>query len=306
MSLDDFGVQSWPALRSISRDDAGEVCCPVAGHPIAHTRGEIELPVVHVADDELRDALEAAGVETLRGQGYESPHHDLLVPETVGGPSASGYSSRMVGVRVELSGGGHVWTPVHRDDLEAADDALDMAHAPHAAADGSGAVDAGNQSADSPDAESEPAGAVSADERPDVVAELGLPTEYDDGRPRYTYVGHCQRDDVDVYAGRSGSDGERDFITTEEIGTGGWLGNPYPADVFGREECVDMFMRAFLTELERNHELRTALAEQVRGKVLGCWCHSLEETGEDHPVCHADVIARIADSLRPAQGGDSA
>lgn len=303
MSLEDFGARSWASLRELEKDDQGEVVCPVSGIPIGYSRGEIEIPTAHLADDQLRDALLEADVEHVRGLGYESPKYDVIVPETVGGPSANGFSSRMVGVRVNLGDGGTVWTPVRQDDLDVAERVLEAAHEPPASTDGSGAVAEGDGSPDAPDAHSDD---ESAPTRPAVVEDLGLPTEYPDGHPRYTYVGHCQADDVDVYAGRHGEGGSDHFMETE-IGEAGWLGNPFPADEYTREDAVDMFMRSFLVELEGRPELREAVYE-LRGQVLGCWCHRLEETGDpDAPVCHADVIAWIADRvITRSDGGDQA
>ena len=330
MSLKDFGVQSWASLREITRNDRGEVVCPVSETPIDYSRGEIEVPVARLADADLRDALEDAGVEYVRSTGYKSPSEDLLFPETVGGPDAHGYSSRMVGVRADLTEGA-VWIPVRSDDLEAADDALEAAHDPTAFADGGtvASATAGPSGVPNDDNAAESAendGQQSWGEatlhtpalaeqlvedpkaarydRPDVVAELSLPTTYEDGHPRFTYVGHCQEDDVDVYAGRHGDDGEDDLVTVDEPGVAGWLGNPYPAGDFGREQSVAMFTRSFFLALEQRSQLVDAVY-RLRGQILGCWCHRLEQTGEDHPVCHADLIARVADRVlkrRPTGG----
>jgi len=68
-----------------------------------------------------------------------------------------------------------------------------------------------------------------------------------------TRVGHCQTDETDVYIGRHGPDGQKHFLNTD-IGEAGWLGNPYPAEVFGREECVAMLTHAFLVQLENRPE----------------------------------------------------
>ncbi|WP_218836299.1 DUF4326 domain-containing protein [Halorarum salinum] len=285
---------------------------PVSELPITHSRGELEIPVVRLADDDLRDALQEAGVETVRSRGYDSSYNDLLVPETVGGPSANGYSSRMVGILAEISNRNPVWIPVYREDLEPAEDALEAALSPEALGDGGGSADIRGTTRTPDGSAGRPNGARARKERlaeqtgehpeaailtrPAVVAELGLPTEYPDGSPRFTYVGHTQYDSPDVYAGRHGSEGEHDLVTSE-IGEAGWLGNPYPVGSLGtREEVVEAFQAALWTLLERNAELRRALYARCRGRVLGCWCHRLEETGdEDAPRCHADVIAETVD-----------
>ncbi|MCU4799717.1 DUF4326 domain-containing protein [Halobacteria archaeon HArc-gm2] len=313
MSLENFGAKAWASLRPLERDEeTGEVVCPGSGQPISHSRGEIAVPVARLADDELRAVLEDAGVETLRSRGYESHKHAILVPETVSGPSATGYSTRMVGVLVQLGEAGIGWVPVHIDDLEAADRALELSRDASAAADGSGSARASQATDD----DSEPSRTVSVDEspeRPAVVDELNLPTEHEDGHPRWTYVGHTQHDSADVYAGRGGDNGEKDLLTAE-IGEDGWLGNPYPLGEFGsREEVVALFTDQLLTLLENEPEYRQTLVEQVRGKVLGCWYHRLEEIGhEDAPLCHADVLARAVDRViirrdeAAAPGGEQA
>ena len=324
MSLEDFGVTSWASLREITRNDRGEVVCPLTETPIDYSRGQIHVPVARLTDDALREALEDAGVEYVRSRGYESPSEDLLFPEEVGGPSANGYSSRMVGVRVKLTSG-TAWVPIHRDDLEAAERALEAAHDPTASPDGGGLATTVNGPSGVPDADSDreraETSAVSAlaeqlgedpetgiFERPEQVTDLDLPTEYDDGHPRFTYVGHCQDDDVDVYAGRHGDEGSRNLVTVDDPGEAGWLGNPYPAGDFGREQSVAMFTNSLFLALDQRPQLVDAVYH-LRGNVLGCWCHRLEDTGDDHPICHADVIARVADRVikrRPAtdDGGD--
>ncbi|WP_134671737.1 DUF4326 domain-containing protein [Halorussus marinus] len=320
MSLEDFGVQSWASLREIERNDDGEVICPVSEVPISFSRGEIQVPVARLADEDLRDALEDAGIEYVRSQGYESPSEDLLIPEQVGGPDAHGYSSRMVGVRAQLTDGS-AWIPVRQDDLEAADRAHELARDPTASADGGSVATAVAGPGGVLEDEITPDVATLADrldedpdsgvfDRPDTVAEYDLPETYDDGYPRFTYVGHAQKDDVDVYAGRHGDDGSQNLVTVDEPGEAGWLGNPYSADDFGRKQSVAMFMNLLFLALEQRPEFVEAVYD-LRGSVLGCWCHRLEETGDDHLVCHADVIARVADRVlkcRPngaESGGES-
>jgi hypothetical protein len=320
MSLEDFGVQSWASLREISRNDRGEVVCPITETPIDYSRGEIEVPVIRLADADLRDALEDAGVEYVRSTGYESPNEDLLFPETVGGPDAHGYSSRMVGVRAQLTDG-TAWIPVRSDDFETADRALEAAHDPTASADGGNAATTTAGPSGIPDEYSTPscqrvwdpvtlAEILGEDPdaarfvRPAVVDEMDLPTEYPDGHPRFTYVGHCQEDDVDMYAGRHGDEGSQNLVTVDEPGEAGWLGNPYPTGDFGREQSVAMFTNSLFLVLEQRPAFVDAVY-RLRGTVIGCWCHRLEQTGDDHPTCHADVIARVADRVikrRPADG----
>jgi|APHM01.1.fsa_nt_gi hypothetical protein len=105
-----------------------------------------------------------------------------------------------------------------------------------------------------------------------------------------TRVGHTMADSTDVYVGRG--DGSRDMTETP-VGVRGWLGNPYPADEFGREECIEMFRRDFEQRLNEDPGFRSAVAD-LSGQVLGCWCQRLDE---DSPACHAEVIAEWADRL---------
>jgi hypothetical protein len=74
---------------------------------------------------------------------------------------------------------------------------------------------------------------------------------------------------------------------------GGWhldgspLANPFrPAAVGSRDEM----MRRYREHLLSRPDL-VAIARQLRGKRLGCWCAPLP--------CHAEVIAEIADAASP-------
>lgn len=120
-------------------------------------------------------------------------------------------------------------------------------------------------------------------------------------------VGHAKRDHCDVYVGRgSNGDGEpTNLLTATRPGEHGWLGNPYPVEQFGRRESVAMFTYAFLTALERRPELRRAVVDRCRGKVLGCWCQRLDEGPPQADLCHAEVIAQVADRVlrRPRTDG---
>lgn len=264
-SLEQFGAKTWPTLRGIEKDDQGDVVCPVSGAYADHTRGEIEIPVARLADEDLRTALEAARIETLRGRGYESSKHEVLMPETVSGPEAHGYSDLFVGVPAVVDGE-RAWVPVRQEDLLKADlEGLRRVKQPSE-----------GQQDDGPD-----------------DSEAG-------DEPGPTRVGHWKKDDCDVYVGRGGPDGEIDLLNHEYVSQRGYLGNPYPADQFGREQAVAMYVRAFMLELERRPALRRAV-HQLRGKVLGCWCQRLEDDG---PTCHAEVIAQAADRVVRKTGGE--
>ena len=274
-TLEQFGAKTWPTLRGIEKDDLGDVICPASGAYADHTRGEIEIPVTRLADEDLRTALEAEGIETLRGRGYESPEAEVLMPETTSGPEAHGYSNRFVGVPAVVDGE-RAWVPVRQEDLLEAD-LEGLRRAKQDAAESQETTD-GHEDDES----------AAEDE------------------PGPTRVGHCEHDDCDVYVGRGGPDGEIDLLSAEYVGQRGYLGNPYPAEQFGREQAVAMFCRAFMLELEHRPELRRAVY-QLRGQVIGCWCQRLEDDG---PLCHAEVIAQAADRAVHAgterNGGDPA
>lgn len=105
-----------------------------------------------------------------------------------------------------------------------------------------------------------------------------------------TRVGHCKRDETDVYAGRG--QGDRHLLNTE-IGERGWLGNPYSVDSHGREECIGLFRSVFEERLQDDPEFRAAVRD-LAGQTLGCWCQGVDE---DEPACHAEIIASHADRL---------
>ena len=109
--------------------------------------------------------------------------------------------------------------------------------------------------------------------------------------PLRTRVGHCKRDDTDIYVGR-GTDG-RSMIDTA-IGTRGWLGNPHRLDDgYTRAESIALFREDFEARLRGDDEFRAAV-RNLAGKTLGCWCRTL---ADDEPACHADVIAEHAHRL---------
>jgi len=269
MSLADFGVQTWPSVRQIARNDDGEVICPVSQIPVDYSHGQIQIPRIHLVDDDLVDALEREDVETITGYGYESPE-DVLMPETVSGPDAHGFSSKWIGVRATFDDGER-WIPVLKEDLPVVE--LDAARD-----DADGRDDATESDVDESDAD----------------------------RAQNTRVGHCQHDETDVYIGR-GYDGEDflDYVDGDlDAGEHGWLGNPYSADEFGREQAVGMFLEQFDLALQRDPELRRELVERCRGKRLGCWCQRLDDDG---PTCHGEVIAAYVDRvLVESDGGGQA
>lgn len=91
------------------------------------------------------------------------------------------------------------------------------------------------------------------------------------------------------------------------VGRPGWLGNPFPVDVYGREGAVDRFRRLMngpMSTLEMSQSstchsadislvtIRSWIKGQLpnlRGKDLACWC-SLDKP------CHADVLLELANA----------
>lgn len=152
-------------------------------------------------------------------------------------------------------------------------------------------------------------------DRRDDVQELidEIATDVDEPETR---VGHWMADDdCDVYAGRADRDGKVRHFGNSPIGDRGWLGNPFvPRDsaaeehfeqedmtvVADRDEAIARFTRLFCEAVSQRPALRRALFENVRGRVLGCWCQHVDE---DEPACHAEVIADVADDAIEKRGG---
>lgn len=106
-----------------------------------------------------------------------------------------------------------------------------------------------------------------------------------------TRVGHCKKDNCQIYIGRSqGGDGH---MLSVETGDRGWLGNPFPVDEHGRVQCIERFRVEFEARLEDDEQFRRAV-RALHGKTLGCWCQRLSDDG---PACHGGVIAEWADRL---------
>jgi hypothetical protein len=91
------------------------------------------------------------------------------------------------------------------------------------------------------------------------------------GEPR-TRVVHVRKEKFDVYIGRDCS----------EFCNEGW-GNPFHIGPDGdRAEVLE-----FRNLCESDPLMVSLIKKELRGKVLGCWCHP--------QTCHGDVLAEIAD-----------
>jgi hypothetical protein len=64
-------------------------------------------------------------------------------------------------------------------------------------------------------------------------------------------------------------------------------GNPYPVEVFGREEAIRKFRGLFQHEQGNSTEFPVPTVEDLHGKDLACWC-PLDK------ACHADVLLEVA------------
>lgn len=85
-------------------------------------------------------------------------------------------------------------------------------------------------------------------------------------QPTAARVVHCKREPYDVYIGRPSK----------------W-GNPY---VVGRDGDRTTVIELYGHYLNDHPELRIAAREELRGKVLGCYCKPM--------ACHGDLLAVIA------------
>jgi len=105
-----------------------------------------------------------------------------------------------------------------------------------------------------------------------------------------TKVGHCRKDETDVYIGR----GKNSLgMQANPVGTRGWLGNPYTVEEYDREESIAKFRKTFEARIESDAQFRKAVSN-LHGKTLGCWCQTVSQ---DEPACHGEVIAEWADKL---------
>lgn len=84
----------------------------------------------------------------------------------------------------------------------------------------------------------------------------------------------------DLYVGR-GRCGTV-HLHNSTVGEHGWLGNPYPSTIFGLDQCIEMYAKAFISRLQADPEFKAAVDALDVDRVL-CWCHP------DKP-CHGDVI----------------
>ena len=90
-------------------------------------------------------------------------------------------------------------------------------------------------------------------------------------------VVHCKKDKYDVYIGRPSKWGNpythiRDRVTKAEF------------VVESREKAIEKYKTWFLAQ----PDLVAQAKVELRGKVLGCWCHPKK--------CHGDFLVEIANA----------
>lgn len=94
----------------------------------------------------------------------------------------------------------------------------------------------------------------------------------------------AERKDVEVYVGRKSS-----AVPGTLLGADGRYGNPYVVGVHGtREEVIEKYRSMLYADTPFAKSLRKNIKNNLRGKVLACWCAPLQ--------CHAGVIAELANS----------
>ncbi len=75
------------------------------------------------------------------------------------------------------------------------------------------------------------------------------------------------------------------------IGRPSRWGNPYSVKEFSRERAL-AFYRGYLLDTPL---LLGMMSQQLRGKVLGCWCKPLP--------CHGDIIVELLNASEPHAPG---
>lgn len=88
------------------------------------------------------------------------------------------------------------------------------------------------------------------------------------------FVVHCKKDNYDVYIGRPSKWGNGFTHLTH-------LGGP-TVIVDTREDAVARYEEW----IRGQPELMEAAKQELKGKILGCWCAPL--------LCHGEVLAKIA------------
>lgn len=101
----------------------------------------------------------------------------------------------------------------------------------------------------------------------------------DPQKPTRKLVVHCKKEPFDVYIGRPGP----------------W-GNPFshlPTGTLAEYKCEtrEEAIACYEEWLKQRPDLLARVKRELKGKVLGCWCHP--------KACHGDVLSRIANEPEP-------
>ncbi len=97
-----------------------------------------------------------------------------------------------------------------------------------------------------------------------------------------TKVIHCRKEPYDVYIGRA--------VPRMGRPASKWA-NPYKV---GRDGTLKQVLGKYLQSLVWRHDLLAAIAEELKDRILGCWCQP--ESGLTAPlVCHGQILAALAD-----------
>jgi hypothetical protein len=83
----------------------------------------------------------------------------------------------------------------------------------------------------------------------------------------------------DLYVGRGRG---RVNLQTAKIGEQGWFGNPFESKIFGLDQCIEMYAKAFISKIQADPEFAAAVAALDVDNVY-CWC-KLDKN------CHGDFI----------------
>lgn len=101
-----------------------------------------------------------------------------------------------------------------------------------------------------------------------------------------TIVVHCKKEPYDVYIGRGASSKWENPYTHKELNK-----TKAKYQVATRREAINGYVH-YLNESGLIKEI-----EELRGKVLGCWCCKSPSDGSEKTlVCHGQVIAKILNS----------
>jgi hypothetical protein len=104
---------------------------------------------------------------------------------------------------------------------------------------------------------------------------LLVPAQAQLGAPR---VVHCKREPHHVYIGRN----------PRRMAPSKW-GNRFVVGVHGqRGECIALHKRELRERGQREFDLLMAELDELRGRVLGCWCAPR--------ACHGDVLVSLANA----------